>query len=534
MRIYILLLSFFFCTYSAIGQVTFTDDVAPIIYENCTSCHRAGEIGPISLTNYEEVKSWGNMIKYVTEIGYMPPWSPDPEYRHLLNERVLSEEQKQTLAEWVDNGMLQGDPANEPDIPSFPTGSQIGTPDIVLSMAQPHTAIGDNKDDYHVFVIPTNFAEDREIACIEFRPDNKKAVHHALIGFDTSGKAQQKDDQTPGYGYFSFGDFGVNEAVYLSWGYVPGDIPLVFPQGVGEVIPAGADLLIQVHYAPLPTDEEDQSTLNIFFKDEADPIEREVKTGWTLPDNLPAGWFSFFIPANTVKTFTAENFSEDMGNIVGANYDVSLIGVQPHSHLLGKAYEVWAETPAGEIIPIISIPEYDFNWQGAYSMQKMLKIPANSTWYTKATYDNTVDNPSNPNNPPKLASWGEGTEDEMLVNLFTYVEYKEGDEDIDLGAGIMTNSIKVNPQTNSSMFVPSPNPTSGNFDISFYLEKAEDLAFELYDLNGQLVQTVSKKSKWESGFHKFSVENTGLRAGTYIINMVGTDYYLTQQLIVIR
>ena len=446
----------------------------------------------------------------------------------------LTQEQIDLIAEWVDTGMEQGDPADEPQIPDFPTGSQIGTPDLVLQMAEQHSIEGNNQDDYYVFVIPTNFTEDKEIASIEFRPDNKRAVHHALIGYDVTGKAAQRDAQTPEYGYSSFGDFGIDEAVYLSWGYVPGDIPLVYPEGIGEVIPAGADLLIQVHYAPLPTDEVDQSSLNIFFKDADDPIQREVKTGWVLPNNLPNGWGSFFIPANQIKSFKAENFYEDQGPLEGANYDVSLIGVQPHSHLLGKSYKIYAETPSSEEIPIINIPTYDFNWQGSYSMRNMVKIPANSTWYTEALYDNTANNPSNPSSPPKNVSWGEGTEDEMLVVLFYYVEYQEGDEDIDLGQNLPTRNIEVNEQTKSSLFPPTPNPSTGDFNVSFYLEKSENLMFELYDISGKKVEQIRSQEKWNAGFHKISFINNGNYSGPHIVKMIGENYQLTQKIIFIQ
>ena len=135
MKVHLSLIFFLFVCSIGLTQVTFSDDIAEIMYSNCTNCHRPGEIGPMPFTNYEEVKNWGTMIKFVTEIGYMPPWSPNPEYKHLLNERVLTSDQKAKIASWVDNGMPQGNPENEPEIPIFPTGSQIGSPDVVLQMA---------------------------------------------------------------------------------------------------------------------------------------------------------------------------------------------------------------------------------------------------------------------------------------------------------------------------------------------------------------------------------------------------------------
>ncbi|MEM1124480.1 MAG: cytochrome c, partial [Bacteroidota bacterium] len=151
------------------AQVTFSEHIAPIIYENCTSCHRPGEIAPFSLTNYEEVANWSNMIRYVTEIKYMPPWKPDRSYSRFVGESGLTDEEIELIAEWVESGSPQGNPSLEPPIPSFPSGSQLGTPDLVLKMDEVYFIEGNNTDDYRVFVLPTGLTEDKEIAAIEFR-----------------------------------------------------------------------------------------------------------------------------------------------------------------------------------------------------------------------------------------------------------------------------------------------------------------------------------------------------------------------------
>ena len=518
---------------SLLSQVTFSEHIAPIIYDNCTSCHRAGEIGPMSLNNYEEVAEWANMIKYVTEIKYMPPWSPDATYSHFVNERVLSPEEIQLIADWVEAGAPEGDPAKAPPAPTFPSGSQIGVPDLVLEMEQEHFIKGNNQDDYRVFVIPTGFLEDKEIAAIEFRPDNKKAVHHVLMGYDISGRARARDAQSPEYGYFSFGDFGINEAVMLSWGYVPGNAPLVYPEGIGEVIPKGADFLIQVHYAPLPTDEVDKSSINIFFKKDHDPILRPVVKAWTLPFNLQGGWSSFLIYPNSKPTFVAKDFFEFDSFSPGVNYDVSLIGVQPHAHYLGESYEIFAVTPEKDTINIIRIPEWDFNWQGAYTLNKMIKIPKGSTWYTIATYNNTADNPANPSNPPKFVSWGEGTEDEMFLSFFHFVPYQEGDENIDLSNTNLVTSVQVSQSTKSMLYPPSPNPAIGDVALSFYLDQSEPLRFELFDVNGRMVRTIATQ-RWPKGGHRLTLPTQGLASGSYFVKMTGNNYQMSQKLIITK
>lgn len=528
------LLVTFLMPFGVQAQVTFSEHIAPIIYNNCTSCHRAGEVGPIPFTNYQEVADWADMIKYVTEIKYMPPWSPDANYRHYLNERVLTDEEIKLIGEWADAGAPRGDAALEPSMPDFPTGSQIGTPDLVLEMETAHLVKGDNQDDYQVFVLPTNFTEDKEIASIELRPGNNRAVHHVLFAYDVTGKAAAKDAATPEYGYYSFGDFGVDEAVYLSWGYVPGVTPIVYPKGIGEIIPAGADLLIHVHYAPLPTDETDQSSINIFFKEANDPITRPIKVGSTLPFNLPGGWDSFRIPPNEVTTFKAESFYEGNSFFPGVNYDVSLISIDAHSHYLGKSYEIFVVTPDRDTLNLLKIPDWDFNWQGTYTFEKMMKIPAGSKWYTIAAYDNTINNPANPNHPPKMATWGEGTDDEMLLTGLYFVPYQEGDEAIELGGSLTTSTIEVNALTNSSFFAPSPNPSNGMFTLNFELTQRETLQFDLYNLNGQLVETISPNTQWSSGKHRIEGNISNVVAGNYLVKMIGENYSLSQKIVIVK
>ena len=174
------ILVFLFFALQSIAQVTFTKDIAPIIYNNCTKCHRPNEIAPFSMTNFQEIQPWAPMIKYVTSIRYMPPWKADPHYSRFIGERVLTDEQIALIAEWADNGAPFGNASEEPSLPDFPTGSQIGTPDLVLSMAEAYEHYGGNNDEYRVFVIPTGLTEDKQIATIELRPGNKKILHQQI------------------------------------------------------------------------------------------------------------------------------------------------------------------------------------------------------------------------------------------------------------------------------------------------------------------------------------------------------------------
>lgn len=397
---------------------TFHLDVAPIIYNHCTECHRVGEIGPMPLTTYGEVFAYGEFIEYVTSTGYMPPWTPDEGYSHFVGERVLTEGEIATLSAWVAAGKPEGDPADNPGLPEFPSGSQIGTPDLILTMAEPYVHGGDMTDQYQVFVLPAD--DDMAIRAMEVRPGNRNVSHHAILGLDISGTAANLDAQDPDPGYESFGSFGFDAASNFFGGWVPGAMTVEYPPGIGRTVPAGSDILLQMHYGPSPVEESDQTEINVFFSEE--PIEREVQTTYMGPQHLDS---FFFLPANEVRTFHGT---------LPVSADVSLISIVPHCHLIGESWEVFATSPNNQdTIPLISIPSWDFNWQGFFTFPTLTKIPAGYTLHGIATYDNTSSNPFNPNDPPTTVMFGEGTTDEMFFVFFDYVMYQEGDETIALG-----------------------------------------------------------------------------------------------------
>ena len=408
---------------SFVGQaqsVTFHADVAPIIYTHCTECHRVGEIGPMPLTTYDEVFVYGEFIEYVTATDYMPPWTPDETYTHFVGERVLTEEEKSTLSEWVSLGKPEGNPADNPGLPAFPDGSQIGMPDMVLPMAEPYTHGGDMTDQYQVFVLPADPDNDLAIRALEVRPGNRNVSHHAILGLDVTGTAANLDAQDPEPGYESFGGFGFSAESSFFGAWVPGALTLEYPPGIGRVVPAGADILLQMHYGPSPIEETDLTEVNVFYAEE--PIEREVQTGIMGPQHLDE---FFFLPANQARTFHGT---------MNVAADVSLLSVAPHCHLIGESWEVFATSPDNQdTIPLISIPSWDFNWQGFFTFPTLTKIPSGYTVHGIASYDNTSANPFNPNDPPQNVTFGEGTTDEMFFVFFDYVLYEEGDELIALG-----------------------------------------------------------------------------------------------------
>lgn len=493
------------------AQVNFSEHVAPIIYDNCTVCHRAGEIGPMPLTNYDEVKAWGSMIEYVTSIKYMPPWPADRDFSTFLGETALTEDQIQTIADWVADGMEQGDPALEPAPPTFPDGSQIGDPDLVLSFAESYVHEGDLTDQYQIIVLPTGLTEDKMIKSIEMRPGNTGIVHHALFAVDDTGQGQVMDAQTPEYGFPSFGDFGVPGVTEFPQGYVPGAAPRKFHTGIGAPMPAGSDLLLQMHYAPIPTTESDSSTVNIFFADANEVIEREVKQEIMLPffGTLTNG--PFFIQAETIKTFHG---------VITIPEKITLMGIFPHAHLLGTDWEVVAISPSGDTTNLIRIPEYDFNWQRTYFFKQFQVLEAGTEVHAYATYDNTSDNPFNPNNPPIGVGWGLGTQDEMYYLPLVYVEYFPGDEDIVLSDDPVSSAEELGLKFPSDKLYPVyPNPSDSEITIGFTLAQTEKVNLEIVNLNGQVMKTILSNDLRVAGPHQMRVQIGDLPSGMYLLNV---------------
>jgi len=507
--------------FSQNNEITFAQDISPIIYNNCTQCHRPGETGPMSFTSYEEVASMASMIKDVIQNEYMPPWPPDPNYtsHNLLDQRFLTEEEKTLISEWVDQGYPEGDPTLEAEIPTFPEGSAVGEPDYIFEMEEEYFIEGNNTDDYRVFVFPSGFTEDTYIKAIEFRPDNREAVHHAIMMADVSGSGAEQDAESPDVlGYESFGGFSLdgvspNEYVFLG-GYAPGMNPIVWNGSLGMKIPAGADILCQVHYAPSSIDEWDQSSINLFTKP-ASEVEREVQMKmWVRVDlNISANQFTTVEACLNFQpnpTTPQETFLDFIGPPFGEQYcelpeDWSLLGILPHSHLMGKSWEVYAETPEGDILPIIKIPDWDFDWQGFYYPEYMQYIPQGSEIKAIATYDNTSD---------ENMGWGDLTTDEMFFCPIYYVPYQEGDEDIYLGMDPLT-SIFENTNQLIKIF---PNPSNDYVQIDYEFSNRDNLAGKLYDNKGRIIKIILNEN-FQTETNSIKLDISTLSSGMYFVNI---------------
>jgi hypothetical protein len=491
--------------------ITWSEHVAPIVYNHCTSCHRPGEIGPFSLTNYNQAYSWGNMIQYVTEIRYMPAWKPDPNYGvKYLKENYLQDDEVALIKAWVDGGMPQGDPALEPSLPQFPSGSQVGTPDLVLSFAQTHMHPGTDYDEYRYFVIPTGLTEKKDLVALEMRPGNTQIVHHALFWADDTGTAAALDAQTPEYGYdgSQVSGGGINNFDDQLPGYVPGVRPHVLNNGIAQQVPANADLVVQIHYAPTTSDEPDSSTFNLFFADK--PATRYLQSYIMLPfaGTLENGPF-----------FIYPNQEHEFHGTLTVPSDVSMVGIAPHMHLLGTHWRVYAVKPDGDTIPLVHIPDWDFNWQGGYYFKNLIYLPKNTVIHAFAGYDNTLNNPNNPSNPPKFTTWGESTTDEMYYLPLLFLNYQAGDENLNLEDQSTDTETPLYQFTKTRLYPVRPNPVRGPVNIGFTLGHTHRVQLEVYDLYGRLQQTLIQNQLHAVGEHIQAWDTSHLPAGVYVVSM---------------
>lgn len=515
-----------FISFEVDAQVNYYSDISPIIYNQCSVCHRPGEIGPFALTNYDEVKNWASSIKYTTAIGYMPPWQADPNYSKLQGENYLTQEQIDLIGQWVDDGAIEGNKSDEALYPEFPEGSALGTPDLVLEMTEAHIHKGNNDDEYRYFVLPTGLTEDKMVKALEMRPGNSQIVHHALFFEDTKGAARARDEATPEYGFEGFGGFETDsEAEILGRkqypGYVPGQKALFYPEGLGQTLSAGSDLVVQVHYAPWSTDEADQSAFNIFFADESEQVDREVQGHIMVPTPDVVNDI-FFIPANQVKSFHG---------IWEVPEDMSILGMSPHMHLLGQDWTIWLETPDGETHNMISVPKWDFNWQGDYFFEKFLIAPKGSKVHGIASYDNTAENPNNPTSPPKFVTWGEKTTDEMYYLPIIYVPYEDGDEDVVfVGGTVATDDTNIKLPANRIAPL-TPNPVKGLVNVPFTIDQGKVINAHIYDAEGQLVKQVKSGEFFPIGQNVLHFDADGLTAGSYFIHITGRELNMSQKFV---
>ena len=390
------------------AEMSFARDVAPILNAHCVSCHRPGGGGPFALTSAAEAAAVAPMLVEVTRDRSMPPWPPRPDPVHkLVGERWLRDAEVDLLARWAAAGCPPGDAADLPPPPRFVEGWQLGRPDLVVRMPEAFTVPADGPDVFRNFVVPLDIPADRVVAAIEFHPGDHRVVHHAVLFLDESGRARELDAADPQPGYEGFGGPGFLPSGALG-GWSVGNTPRRLPGGRGRYLRKGSDLVVQVHYHPDGVERTDRSEIGIFFVDE--PVAEFLADRQRLVGSIWTANYLLDIPAG------------EAAHAVTARYrlprEVTMVGVVPHMHLLGRSVRVRADLPGGERRVILDIPAWNYAWQDEYLYERPFSLPAGTELVVEAVFDNSAANPSNPSKPPQRVVWGDGTLDEMLFCFF--------------------------------------------------------------------------------------------------------------------
>ncbi|MGH9852926.1 MAG: DUF3471 domain-containing protein [Blastocatellia bacterium] len=424
-------------------QITFTKDVAPIFFKNCAGCHRPDDIAPFSVLSYKDARPWAKAIREKVISREMPPWGADPHFGEFSNDVRLKQNEIETIVAWVDQGASEGNRRDLPPAPNFSDAWQVGKPDVVLSMPEEFTLDARGADDYIYFRVPTNFAEDKWIQAAEFRPGNKRVVHHAVVFIETpqmieAAKALAKRsgrefdlrngpsvfERAPGPEALFFKEGTVwrikmdapvvNDACAQSntgarsasagagstilTAYAPGKNPDVYQPGVAKRIPAGSNLILQMHYSKTTgKPEKDRTSVALIFAKQ--PVEKAVET-LTVVNSL------FSIPPG------AEN--HEATACYNVQRDIQFVNYFPHMHVRGKAMKYEVVYPDGRRETLLQVDKYNFNWQTLYALKQPAPVPKGSRFVVTARFDNSAKNKFNPD-PTKTVRFGEPTYDEMLV-----------------------------------------------------------------------------------------------------------------------
>lgn len=417
-------------------QYTYTTDIEPIITQNCTPCHKPGEAGPFTLTSYQDVAKRAKFIKEVIQSGYMPPWKADNEYVHFANDRSLSETDKNKIISWIDNGAPQGNPSKAAE--KSKEALILGTvyhrkPDLTLKMEENFTVIGGNIEQFVIFKLPFELSDSFNIEAIEFVANNKKLVHHVNYAIHAVPDERIDIQRTDKMINLTFDDRRkfdqyqpYRKTITYYGGWIPGARYEAYPGDFGWVLPKRGVILMTVHFSPIAVDEVFKGGVNLFFK--KTPVKRPVKVVSFGSGGIGERQIEpiFYIKANEKQKFTLE--------VTNPSEDQSILHVWPHMHLIGKSFKAYAIAPGGDTIRLVHIPDWDFRWQEIYQFKSPVKIPKGSIVRLECEYDNTADNPFNPNSPPKnIFSMGDmKTTDEMMTLMMIFAPYKPGDEKLKL------------------------------------------------------------------------------------------------------
>ena len=369
------------------NAVTYAQDVASILHARCVSCHRPGQVAPFSLLTYDQAHRWAASIGEVIADNRMPPWHADPRYGQFANDRSLSDRERSVLTAWIQQGTPRGDLSLEPESPKFPQGWSIGTPDLVYEMPETFVVQATGTVPIKHFRLTTTHTEDLYIQAAEARPGDRSVVHHVCIYIDDHKKRPAGSRHRN-----------------LLVAYTPGDMPSVYSPGIAKKIAPGTDLVFEVHYTPIGQVRFDRTSVGVILAKEPPrhlAITRGI-AGWPL--KIPPG-----APDHVQRS------------ALPVREDLHLLSMTPHMHLRGKSFNYLARYPDGHDEMLLSVPNYDFNWQSVYRLAIPRPLPNGTTIHCEAHFDNSAANSANPD-PSQTVIWGEQTDDEMMMGYIDYYE----------------------------------------------------------------------------------------------------------------
>ena len=441
MKALFILFSILFVQFTAKSQ-TWSGEVAQLFYDKCSKCHHPGGLAPVSLMTYDEVSPMSTIISQYITNDEMPPWPPDNSYQEYLHTRSLSSTEKTTVINWLNNGLPQGNSAAIPPPPVYTNNTILGNGDLTVQIPT-YMSKATANDDYVCFSVPTYLTQNRIIKAVEVVPGNREIVHHALIFIDPSGI--ESTDTLDGLCASPS-----NASTKLVIGYTPGASPMILPSvsplALGMDIGPGSNIYFAMHYPVGSYGEFDSTKVILHFYPPGTTNVRQISAAPLISNN------NFTLPANQVTNLTAQYPANG-----GVPTNFSVLSVFPHMHLLGENIKAYAYKANQDTIKFVNIPHWDFHWQDFYFFRNLQKVATGYRIKGEAKYDNTVNNPHNPNSPPLNVSSGFNTTDEMFLVYFHFMPYMNGDENYDLEELMSASLAEYFPEDpNGIMTFPNP------------------------------------------------------------------------------
>ncbi len=380
------------------GDITYSNQISRIVQQHCIECHREGQIAPFALSTYDEVAAWSETMLEVIADGRMPPWHANPDHGTFLNDARMPDDDKQLLAQWVANGLPEGDPKNLPAPREFAAGWRIPEPDVIFKMPEAFEVPAKGVVDYKHFVFDPGFTEDKWVIGSEARPGNRAVVHHMILFYIPPGQKTYRPEDPL---------FNIVAA------FAPGMPAVMGPENLALRIPAGSRLCFQMHYTPNGSPQPDRSEVGLVLTD-AENVEKEFINQAGLN-------FRFAIPPG------AEDYRVDASYSFG--HDSLVYTLTPHMHYRGKSFRFTAHYPDKSTEILLDVPRYDFNWQNVYMLAEPKHMPAGTKVKMEAHFDNSANNLLNPD-PTAMVFWGDQTWQEMMIGSITM---SRADQDLRLG-----------------------------------------------------------------------------------------------------